>query len=45
MSIATEFARQIILAVFFILIIIVAVRLGILFRMKKNESEKNLKKN
>ena len=36
-SIGTEFARQIILVLFYVFLIVVAVRLGISLRKKKND--------
>ena len=38
-SIGTEFARQIILVLFYVFLIVVAVRLGINLRKKKNNEE------
>lgn len=39
-SIGTEFARQIILVIFYLFIIIMAIRLGIMMRKKKNEKDR-----
>ncbi len=39
MAITAEFAKQIILVLFYVLILTTAVRLGIMFRKKKNEKE------
>ncbi len=39
-SIGTEFARQIILVIFYLFIIIKAIRLGIMMRKKKNEKDR-----
>lgn len=38
-SIGTEFARQIILVIFYVILIVAAVRLGISLRKKKNDEE------
>lgn len=38
-AILGEFARQIILVIFYVILIIVAVRLGIMFAKKKNAKE------
>ncbi len=42
MVIATEFARQIILVIFYAIVIIAAVRIGVMMRKNKNAKE-NLK--
>ena len=38
-SLGTEFVRQIILVLFYVFFIVVAIRLGIFMRKKKNEKE------
>lgn len=38
-AILGEFARQIILVVFYVIVIIIAVRLGVMFAKKKNAKE------
>lgn len=45
MEILGEFIKQIVVAIFFIIIIIAAVRLGISMAKKKNEKEGNSEQN
>lgn len=41
MSITQEFMRQIILVIFYLILIVCAVRIGIIMRKKKNEKDVN----